>query len=618
MAGRIPQTFIDDLVARADVVELIGARVQLKKAGREYKACCPFHEEKTPSFWVSPDKQFYHCFGCGAHGTALGFLMNYDKLSFVDAVEELASRLGVDVPREAGGQDPRDSGSASLYEINARVAKYFAANLAEHPAARRYVQQRGLTTNTIEAFQIGYAADSWSEVLQRFGGDEEARKQLADAGLVIERERSGARAQDRYYDRFRDRLMFPIRDARGRVLAFGGRVIGSGEPKYLNSPETVLFHKGRELYGLYECRQQRAPLTRLLVVEGYMDVARLHQAGIYYAVATLGTATTAEHLRRLFKLVSEVIFCFDGDRAGRAAAWRALGNALPEARAGRQIRFLFLPEGEDPDSMVGAEGREAFERRLEAALPLSEYLVEALAEQVDLAHADGRAQLAELARPLVTKVPEGVFRDLLLERLSKSIGLPSARLSQIWLNDAPSAGDRPAPLTHGSGQGAARSARVAGRTKAGTSTGRGGVVTQAVKLLVHFPILAGRVADTSLTRLETARDSGAQFLYSMLAALREQPVAHTGQLLERWRDRPEYPRLQQLATQEVLIADDKAALAEFDQAIARIALAEMTQRYDELLEQSGQQPLSQAEQQELQELAATMQELTVGMQSPRV
>ncbi len=223
MAGRIPQTFIDDLVARADIVELIGARVQLKKAGREYKACCPFHDEKTPSFWVSPEKQFYHCFGCGAHGTALGFLMNYDKLSFVDAVEELASRLGVDVPREAGGHDTRDAGSASLYEINARVAKFYAANLTSSPVASRYVQQRGLTTNTIEDFMIGYASDAWSEVLQRFGGHDEARRQLADAGLIIERERGGgARAQERYYDRFRDRLMFPIRDARGRVLALAG------------------------------------------------------------------------------------------------------------------------------------------------------------------------------------------------------------------------------------------------------------------------------------------------------------------------------------------------------------------------------------------------------------
>jgi DNA primase len=588
MAGRIPQNFIDDLVARADVVELIGARVPLKKAGREYKACCPFHEEKTPSFWVSPDKQFYHCVGCGAHGTALSFLMNYDKLSFVDAVEELAGRLGIEVPREAGGADSRDTRSAALYDINASAAKFFAASLLEHSAAREYTEQRGLTTNTIEVFSIGYAPDSWNALLNRFGTNDAACQTLADAGLVIERERGGARARERYYDRFRNRLMFPIRDARGRVLAFGGRVIGADEPKYLNSPETPLFQKGRELYGLYECRQNRAPLTRLLVVEGYMDVARLHQAGIRYAVATLGTATTAEHLRRIFKLVSEVVFCFDGDRAGRAAAWRALGNALPEARDGRQIRFLFLPEGQDPDSLVGTEGRDAFEQRIEAALPLSEYLVRALGEDIDLSHADGRAQLAELARPLVNKVPAGVFRDLLIQRLSESIGLASARL---------------------------RTRRPAAR--AAIATGRGGVVTQAVKLLVHFPAVATRVNPAVIANLASVRDDGAQFMHGMLRELRERPATHTGQLLERFRERPEYTRLQQLAAQEALIGDEPAALAELEQAILRIALAEFTQRYDDLLGRSAARALSTAEQTELLELADSMRELTAAEPSPK-
>ena len=301
--------------------------------------------------------------------------------------------------------------------------------------AREYAKKRGLTAETIDKFMIGFATNSWNEVLKRFGAKDADRKALSDCGLIIERERTDSRTLDRHYDRFRDRLMFPIRDSRGRVLAFGGRIIDAGEPKYLNSPETMLFHKGRELYGLYEVRQSRTTLKRLMVVEGYMDVARLHQAGVNYAVATLGTATTPEHLRRIFKLVNEVVFCFDGDKAGRAAAWRALGNALPEARDGRQIRFLFLPEGHDPDSLVGIEGREAFEKRLDGSLPLSEYLASALAEQTDLSHADGRAQFAELARPLVTKVAPGVYRDLLIDRLSESIKLTSARLNQLWFNE---------------------------------------------------------------------------------------------------------------------------------------------------------------------------------------
>ena len=269
-----------------------------------------------------------------------------------------------------------------LYDLNLKVAKYFAGVLPGDARARDYAKKRGLTRETLDKFMIGFAPNSWNEVLKRFGSTDADRKVLFDCGLVIERERTDSRTLDRYYDRFRDRLMFPIRDSRGRVLAFGGRILDQGEPKYLNSPETLLFHKGRELYGLYEVRQSRTTLKRLLVVEGYMDVARLHQAGVSYAVATLGTATTPEHLRRIFKLVNEVVFCFDGDKAGRAAAWRALGNALPEARDGRQIRFLFLPEGHDPDSLVGEEGREAFEKRLEGALPLSEYLAAALAEPV--------------------------------------------------------------------------------------------------------------------------------------------------------------------------------------------------------------------------------------------
>ncbi|MGB9329944.1 MAG: DNA primase, partial [Steroidobacteraceae bacterium] len=286
--GRIPQHFIDELIARADIVEVIGLRVQLKKAGREYKACCPFHSEKTPSFWVSPDKQFYHCFGCGKHGTVLGFLMDHDHMAFPEAVEELATRLGLEVPHEGGSDNAPRRADEPLYDVMKDVAHFYAGALAHEPRARDYITRRGLTPETLERFQIGYAPNSWNEVLRRFGATEAARKALLDGGLIVERERGQMRDGERHYDRFRDRVMFPIRDGRGRVIAFGGRIIDQGEPKYLNSPETVLFHKGRELYGLYETRRARTNLTRLLVVEGYMDVVRLHQAGVDYAVATLG------------------------------------------------------------------------------------------------------------------------------------------------------------------------------------------------------------------------------------------------------------------------------------------------------------------------------------------
>ncbi len=353
MTGRIPQPFIDEVVARSDIVEIIGARVPLKKSGREYKACCPFHSEKSPSFWVSPEKQFYHCFGCGAHGTAVGFLMEYEKLGFLDAIADLAQRAGLELPREA--QAPHEPGGIDLYQVMANASRFFEQNAKDSERAQLYLGKRAIDAATCAKFALGFAPDSWNAVLNRFGASEEERRRLLQAGLIIERDARAGQSPG-FYDRFRDRLMFPIRDARGRVLGFGGRVIDQGEPKYLNSPETPLFHKGRELYGIYEARQARSDFKRLLIVEGYMDVVRLHQAGITYAVATLGTATTQEHLNKIFRLTSELVFCFDGDRAGLQAAWRALENALPFARDGRELKFMFLPEGHDPDTLIAAEG----------------------------------------------------------------------------------------------------------------------------------------------------------------------------------------------------------------------------------------------------------------------
>jgi DNA primase len=547
---------------------------------------------------VSPQKQFYHCFGCGAHGTALGFLMEYDKLSFPEAIEELAGRLGLEVPREAGGAAHDNSGSTQpLYELNLRVAKHYASILPNDARAREYARKRGLTRETIEKFMIGFALNSWNELLKKFGSAEADKKVLFDCGLVIERERTDSRTLDRFYDRFRDRLMFPIRDSRGRVLAFGGRIVDQGEPKYLNSPETLLFHKGRELYGLYEVRQARTTLKRLLVVEGYMDVARLHQAGVNYAVATLGTATTPEHLRRIFKLVNEVVFCFDGDKAGRAAAWRALGNALPEARDGRQIRFLFLPEGHDPDSLVGEEGQVAFEKRLESALPLSEYLASALGEQADLAHADGRAQFAELARPLVTKVAPGVYRDLLIERLSESIKLPPARLNQLWFNEATDAAGAHLAESGRSGTSRAETRGPSARVRDGG--GNKGLVTKAVKLLVHFPSIAARISGAQLTRLEMNDDAGSRFLFELVDHLQQEPAASSAVLLERWRERPEVARMQALAGEELPAIDESGAALELTAAIENLAMEPTFRRHDELMAKGE---LTDDERTELKEL----------------
>jgi len=595
MAGRIPQGFIDELVARADIVEIIGARVPLKKAGREFKACCPFHDEKTPSFWVSPDKQFFHCFGCGAHGTALGFLMQYEQLPFPEAVEELAGRLGMEVPHE-GGAPAAPSQNEALTDMLSRVAGFYEETLRASERARNYLRGRGLDGATIERFRIGYAPEAWNEVLRRFGATDESRRMLLAAGLIIERDtpRPGS---EPWYDRFRDRVMFPIRDPRGRVIGFGGRVLDRGEPKYLNSPETELFHKGRELYGLHELRLARVKLERLLIVEGYMDVVRLHQAGIHYAVATLGTATTAEHLRRAFKLVSELVFAFDGDRAGRGAAWRALQNALPELREGREIRFLFLPEGEDPDSLVGREGRVAFEQRLAGAMPLSEYLMSHLAEQVDMSHADGQARYVSLLRPLLEKLTPGVFRELLVERIAAKIGLHADRLRAL-LSDL--AAGTPAPPRLSDAPSATRPAAI-------RRVGRGGLVTQAIQTLLHFPAAARALPESLVRSLDHSDQPGVPVLRELLTELRTMPGNSTAAVLERWRERAESRRLAELARAEILVEDANAAARELVDTLQRLTDADVRRaRLDELISLAREGTLSTEQMKEYQSLVSAL------------
>jgi DNA primase len=587
--GRIPQHFIDELIARIDIVELIGARVPLKKSGREYKACCPFHAEKTPSFWVSPDKQFYHCFGCGKHGTALGFLMDHDHMAFPEAVEELATRLGIEVPHEGGVERATQRADEPLYELMARVAGFYTEQLAREPRAREYLAQRGLTAATQERFAIGYAPNSWNELLRRFGGSDAERKRLSDAGLIIERERGAGREGERYYDRFRDRVMFPIRDARGRIIAFGGRVIDTGEPKYLNSPETVLFHKGRELYGLYETRRARRALERLVVVEGYMDAVSLHQAGVDYAVATLGTATTAEHFRRIFRLVAAVVFAFDGDRAGRAAAWRALQQALPEAREGREIRFLFLPQGQDPDTLILAEGRGAFEERLALAVPLSEYLVQELSAQGDLRSADGRARFAEEARPLFARVPEGVYRELLLERLAQVVGLSPARLEVLWAVGKGGAPAAPEP---------ARTTTVRPARRAG----RGSLVRQAIVRLLHFPAIALEVTAAERAGLDASAEPGVTLLRELLDDLREQPAQIPAQVIQRWVAHKDGETLQKLLAREEVITGAAAAAAELRAALLKLADQAAGRRLEALEAKSRSGSLAADEIKEFQRL----------------
>ncbi|MBI3343341.1 MAG: DNA primase [Gammaproteobacteria bacterium] len=600
MTGRIPQDFIDGLLTRTDIVEVIDAHVPLRKAGRDYVACCPFHDEKTPSFTVSQQKQFYHCFGCGAHGTALGFLMEYEHLDFVEAVRELAGRVGLPMPEQAAPRAVASDGQ-DLYALLGQAADFYSRQLREHPEAPRavaYLKERGLSGEIAAHYGIGYAPPGWDNLLRALGkGDAALQAQLAKAGMLITKEGGG------YYDRFRDRVMFPIRDARGRAIGFGGRVISNEEtPKYLNSPETPLFHKGRELYGLYEARKAVRDLDRLLVVEGYMDVVALAQYDIRYAVATLGTATTREHLERLFRVVPTLIFCFDGDRAGREAAWRALENTLPVLQDGRQASFLFLPDGEDPDSLVRKEGREAFESRLAGAMPCSSFFYESLLKQADVTSMDGRARLVELARPHLSQLPSGAFRQMMIARLAEIARMQAADLIRLIEQLAQKTAIKPlltkaTPLTHQE----VLMSREAGSRERPQSPARMPPVRLAIALLLQRPSLALQAGDPE--RLGGIELPGVEMLKEMLSLIQAHPELSTGALLERWRESPQAPYLFKLARWQHPLPEQEWE-AEFNGALERIAAQGIEQRKQRLLDKSSAGELSAQERGELQALFA--------------
>jgi len=582
LSGLIPQDFIDDLIARADIVEVVGRRVQLKKAGREFKACCPFHDEKTPSFTVSPGKGFYHCFGCGAHGTAIGFLMEYDHMSFVEAIENLASSMGVDVPRDESDKPARRYDE--LFSLMDTVARHWQSCLKESPGAVEYLKQRGIDGSTAKRFGIGYAPDGWSNVLDKFGKSDEATERLLATGLIIRKDNG------KHYDRFRDRIMFPIRDARGRNIGFGGRVMGDGEPKYLNSPETVLFHKGRELYGLYEARQALRHIEQLVVVEGYMDVVALARHGIDFGVATLGTATTSEHLNRLFRLTENVCFAFDGDRAGRQAAWRALENALPQIREGRQIRFVFLPEGHDPDSYVNEHGADAFVNLLENGSALSEFLIEELASQVDMQTVDGRARLAELARPLVNRIPAGVYRELLMESLAEAVGLSAAKLQKMVATGKQQAAPH-APY------GKTR----ASRHRHSSGAGKPSVVRHAISIVLNHPPAAHKL---DVEKLAGINRPGADLLQALIETVQNEPNITTAGLLEKWRHDEQGRHLGKLAATEVPVDEDFDPALELEECLAQLAQAGRKERIDFLIEKQRVKGLTDDEKSELRALTS--------------
>ena len=580
--GRIPDAFIDDLLARTDLVEVIGARVPLKRQGREYSARCPFHDERSPSFTVSPTKQFYHCFGCGAHGTAISFLMNYDRLEFLDAVEELAKRVGVEVPKDTQARN-ESSDSKDMYAALDAASGFFQRQLGQSEKALGYLDKRGVDAENRVRFAIGYAPDGFNALKDALGTDERRMKLLEKVGLFSKNDGG------RIYDKFRDRVMFPIHDRRGRVIAFGGRVLDKPSdgreagPKYLNSPETELFHKGRELYGLWQVRQAHTKIPRLIVVEGYMDVVALFQYGVTQAVATLGTATTPDHAELLFRNAGDVYFCFDGDRAGRGAAWKAVESILPRMKDGRQAYFLFLPDGEDPDSIVRQEGAAGFDVRLNDAMPLSEFFFAEISKDVKLSSLDGKARLAERAKPMLAQIPDGAFADLMQQRLSEITGIgarnvaeptPPARISR-----------RPVPAPKRS------------------------LVRTAIALLMQQPALAEAIEPPHL--FAALRQPGIPLLVELIALCRARPGITTGAILEHFSEREEFVPLQKLAVAGVLTEPDGWRL-ELLGALKRLDLDTLKQRRDELNDkqkQVGLSGLSVEEKNELRGIEPSIREL---------
>ncbi|WP_289029371.1 DNA primase [uncultured Paraglaciecola sp.] len=580
MSGRIPREFIDDIIARTDIVEIIDSRVSLKKAGRNHQACCPFHNEKSPSFTVSQDKQFYHCFGCGAHGNVITFLMEFDRLEFPEAIEELAQYHSIEVPREKGSSPAPSAAQKQQrendYELMEKVAKYFSQQLKSHPEKNKavdYLKNRGLSGEVVKAFDMGYAPPEWDSILKTFGINPEYQQQLLDLKLITENDNR------RRFDFFRDRIMFPIRDKRGRVIGFGGRVLDDGGPKYLNSPETRIFHKGHELYGFYQAKQAHRNLAKVIIVEGYMDVVALGQFGIDYAVASLGTATTAEHIQMLFRATSEVICCYDGDRAGREAAWRALESALPYLKDGVEMKFLFLPDGEDPDTLVRQIGKDAFEDKLRTdAVPLSKFFFDNLLKRHHVGSHEGKAALKTEAIPLIEQIAGDNIRDILMSDLSNYMGDQNKHRLE---RDIAKANQHKGP-------------QKLDFNKLNKSTIS--PVRMMLRLLLDEPSLAAASPAADPSVLSSVNIPGLDLLIELYQYCIANPNAKTANVLEYFREHPQGPHLSKLLAWEYAEQNQQKV---FEDSFSKLLDWHLQSRMDELFSKSRVSKLSEDEKQEL-------------------
>ena len=579
MSERIPQDFIDDLIERADIGEVIGRRVEIKKAGKEFKACCPFHNEKTPSFTVSPEKGFYHCFGCGAHGTALGFLMDYERLTFVEAIEEVAKMLGVNVPKRK--EDiAKSKERSSLKGLLQNISSYYEQNLKDSNKAIKYLKSRGIDGKTAKHYALGFSKDSWDDITNKFGATQEDKKKLLACGLLIEKDDGG------FYDRFRNRLMFPIKNNKGEIVGFGGRIIDDEEPKYLNSPETSLFKKGELLYGLYESKKSIADQRKAIIVEGYTDVIGLYQNKIGNSLATLGTATTEIHINKIFRISDQIIFCFDGDNAGKKAAKKAMELCLPLVRKNKEARFLIL-EDDDPDDFIRRKGFKAFEKLIKEAQSMDEFLINLCNQESDISSIKGKANAAENAMTLANKIRDGIYKDLLIKRIAKEYDVPEEKLIKYHANNKRNASNKSFP--------GSATKKSDSQTKK-----RSSLIKQAIQILLHKPELA-RTIDIS-NQFKFIDEKGIDVFRQITRLVNEKNKAKLATIIEHFPDPKLQEYLSKLATEKNLINDNDLA-SEFDDITKRLEIQDQRKELRNLISKAKKSSLNESDRNRLKELS---------------
>ena len=579
MSNLIPQDFIDDLVQRIDIIEVISNQIEIKKAGREYKGLCPFHTEKTPSFTVSQEKGFYHCFGCGAHGTALGFLMDYGNQTFIEAIEELSKIAGVEIPKTKQDR-AKNKKNKSLQELTAEIMGQFIQNLSQSEKAIAYLKNRNIDGKTAKKFSIGFANDSWDDILKKFGTSDTRVKKLLDCGLIIKKDDSG------YYDRFRNRIMFPIRDNKGNVLGFGGRIIDDGEPKYLNSPETQLFKKGQLLYGMFESKEALRSSSEAIIVEGYTDVIALSMNGFGNALATLGTATTDTHIKNVFRFANKITFCFDGDRAGKDAAWKACEICLPNLTAKKEVGFLILPDNQDPDQIIASSGPQLLKKLLDDALPLSDFLIQTIKKEFAVNTINGRAMAAEKSMSLVNKIPGGIYKDLMIEKIASELKMKVSQLKNIRTQ-----------ARMGNIQ------RKSSPLKEKDYRRRPSLIRQAIKILIHYPDLAKNI---NLEKtFHFIDDKGIKVFDEILNFIQSRESIKSATISEHFQDKNIRVQLKKMIAEPLLISEQEAT-NELNEIVTRLYEKNQNAEFKALVNKAKENELSQTERDRFLELTKSI------------